>query len=649
MAAKSTRERQQARGPAVWWARNDLRVEDNPVLRMAAAEAALDGRSFSAVFIFDPRFLDRSNYGRVTDPSFEKSISKRRDIDFGNRKCSAQRAHFYLQCVRSLSKQLQDRGVDLKVCHGLPEEIFAALPSESSVFCQQEAVSVECTDVEKNLENVLSGNGSSLVCEWGAMSLYHRDDLPFYLEEEYIPKSYSALGVAVGWKDIWCTPDREKWASRVREPVAAPSVLPARSVEVEFPGLISEEELDDDEKSLARLGYSPEEIADALAREDPQGGEANARRTFEVWLSKQDGDGGNPQHGDAVFWDLPVGHGPGQGHDALQWANLARPDGWLRMSQYLAVGCISAREIYARSLACQNFNGVVHRLMWREWHRLCAIRFGRRFFWLQGPGWVERPWVWRGPEVEAWKEGKTGIPYVDACMRELRQTGWLAYKGRKTTAFFLVFGLGADWRIGAYLFEELLLDYDCAMNYGNWITVAAVEKPNRRGWHTDDKVEDIIEAYRQDIEVKLSAEMANDPSGEYIKRWVPELRSVDAAFVHKPWAMSEEDMEKCGCVVGKTYPAPLMSNLTLSTEVGEGGVGRSMERLMMEDDGEERRVHPEDFKGQVYTKKEFIEYGTSLGKSESWGEELWAGAAVAEGKPAADPALAAAAASAAAA
>jgi len=482
----------------------------------------------------------------------------------------------------------------------------------------------------------LQRKGGHLWCEWGAMSLYHRDDLPFKLTYDDMPKSFTELGAALGWEDIWTTAQREVDAARLRPPVAAPdtfTAIPAQrdaSGLQDLPGLLPEELLNDDKKMLQHLGYTDDEIHQAFNWPAPEGGEGHARALLEAWLPRQmavcPGNGDNPQA--PVFWDLPVGSGPGEGHDPLQWANLAKPDGWTRISHYLAVGCISAREVCARAAETPNYAGVVHRLMWRELHRLNAIRFGRRLFWLQGPGWVERPWSWDSALVEAWKLGRTGVPYIDACMRELRTSGWLAYKGRKTTGYFLVFGLGVDWRVGAYHFEDVLLDYDCAMNYGNWVTVACLEKPRRASWGCEASVPDIVEAYRTDIEYKLSAEMANDPQGEYIRQWVPELRGVNSEFVHQPWAMTPEEMVKVGCVVGKDYPAPLLSPLQLSTKAEDWNVRDA------DDDGHpavsrrvarsgEHRVHPYDSSGRSYSRKEFRDFASSIGETEEYGENLW--------------------------
>merc|ERR1719436_742021 len=273
-------------------------------------------------------------------------------------------------------------------------------------------------------------------------------------------------------------------------------------------------------------------------------------------------DAENPQEGDAVFWDLPCAgqQGPSKEHDPFQWVNLAKADGGLRISHYMAVGCISAREIFHRSKETPNLAMVAHRLLWRDFHRLYAIKYHRRIAWLQGPARVERSWK-NDPEIaEAWKKGLTGVPYIDACQRELQQTGWLAYKGRKTSAHFLVFDLWMDWRIGAFHDEETLFDYDFAMNYGNWAVVAKIGNGGASAWagSVDFDPEHI------DLRWKLRAEQKNDPTGAYIRRWVPELRNVEDKYIHTPWEMSTEEMTASGCVIGNDYPASLVGALELA-------------------------------------------------------------------------------------
>nr|QDO16457.1 cryptochrome DASH [Crypthecodinium cohnii]USW07798.1 cryptochrome DASH [Crypthecodinium cohnii] len=562
-ATKKPRNVQVSKGPCVWWARNDLRVQDNPVIRLVCGAALVDGRPFVGVFCFDPRFLDKSPYGRVTDPNFEKSISTRKPINFSSRKTNALRARFWVQCVLQLREEMRARGSDLLICYGKPEEVLASLPTGTEVKCQNEPVSIEQTDVEQFVAKALIAKGSKLRKDPGAMSLYHPDDLPFDIKDR--PESYSALGWALGWTDIWTTMDQEANATPVRPCVPAPTNIPKPPEGLTLQGQIPEEILLDEAKMLKHLGYSEEEIKKAQAQPIPQGGEAAAREHLEGWLSRQSIQlqSDNPQASEAVFWDLPCAgqEGPSKGHDPFQWVNLSTADGGLRISHYMAVGCISAREIFNRAKETPNFAMVAHRLLWRDFHRLYAIKYHRRIAWLQGPAKVQRSWK-DDPEIaEAWKKGLTGVPYIDACQRELATTGWLAYKGRKTSAHFLVFDLWMDWRIGAFHDEECLFDYDFAMNYGNWAVVSKIGNGGASAWDGSRE----FDPEHIDLRWKLRAEQKNDPSGSYIRKWVPELKNVPDKHIHSPWYMTEDEMKASQCVLGTDYPKSLVGPLELES------------------------------------------------------------------------------------
>lgn len=563
-----------SKGPCVWWVRNDLRLQDNPVVRLVVGAALCDQRPFIGVFCFDPRFLDRSPYGRVTDPDFKKSISTRKPVNFSSRKTGAIRARFWVQSVLALRESMRARGSDLLICHGLPEEVLGSLPPGTEVKCQNEPVSIEQTDVEDFVAAALIKGGSKLRKDPGAMSLYHPDDLPFRANER--PECYASLGWALGWEDIWTSVEQVEGATPVRPCVPAPSAIPPVPEGLRLQGQIPEHLLvGGDAGILAHLGYTPEEVQLAMAADLPKGGEAAARLHLATWIQQQQlakegasasaaiaaAAGEHPARKEAVFWDLPCAgqQGPSKEHDPFQWVNLSQAHGGLRISHYMAIGCISARTIFHQAKKTPNFAMVAHRLLWRDFHRLYAIRYHRKIAWLQGPARVQRGWK-QDPEIEeAWKKGLTGVPYIDACQRELAQTGWLAYKGRKTSAWFFAFDLWMDWRIGAFHDEETLLDYDFAMNYGNWAVVTKIGNGGASAWDGSRE----FDPEHWDIRWKLRAEQANDPHGEYIRRWVPELKNLDDKHVHTPWLMTKEEMKACGCVIGKDYPASLVGPLDL--------------------------------------------------------------------------------------
>jgi deoxyribodipyrimidine photo-lyase len=176
--------------------------------------------------------------------------------------------------------------------------------------------------------------------------------------------------------------------------------------------------------------------------------------------------------------------------------------------------------------------------------------------------------------VEAWKKGLTGVPYFDACQRQLQQTGVHSDQGRKTAAKFLIQDLGLDFRIGAFHDEEVLLDYDFAVNYGNWSSAATVANAGWTPWY--GKQEEDKE--HLDLKRMLRVEQEKDPSGAFIRRWVPELRNVDSKHIHTPWLMTEAEMQACGCKLGRRdadaemleetsridYPLPLLGAFDLS-------------------------------------------------------------------------------------
>jgi deoxyribodipyrimidine photolyase len=85
--------------------------------------------------------------------------------------------------------------------------------------------------------------------------------------------------------------------------------------------------------------------------------------------------------------------------------------------------------------------------------------------------------------LEMWKEGRTGMPLVDANMRELASTGFMSNRGRQNVASYLVLDLGVDWRLGASWFEHHLIDHDVTSNFGNWISAAGASTPSASPWH----------------------------------------------------------------------------------------------------------------------------------------------------------------------
>jgi deoxyribodipyrimidine photo-lyase len=124
----------------------------------------------------------------------------------------------------------------------------------------------------------------------------------------------------------------------------------------------------------------------------------------------------------------------------------------------------------------------------------------------------------------AWTEGQTGFPIVDAGMRQLRAEAWMHNRVRMIVASFLVKDLHLDWTSGARLFMDRLVDGDLASNQHGWQWTA--------GTGTD-----AAPYFR--VFNPVTQGLRFDPAGDYVRRWVPELRGIDGAAVHEPWKLAE--------------------------------------------------------------------------------------------------------------
>ena len=209
-------------------------------------------------------------------------------------------------------------------------------------------------------------------------------------------------------------------------------------------------------------------------------------------------------------------------------------DGGSRLSPYLRFGCLSPLEVEARALELSGASAFVRQLAWRDFFRqLLATEPTLTTIDLRPPP------ADRGPRVagalERWTHGMTGVPLVDAGMRQLRQEGWMHNRTRMITASFLTRRLGVSWQEGAAVFSRLLIDGDPANNAGNWQWVA--------GTGTDPRRMRSFNPVRQAIRC--------DPEGTYVRRWVEELRDVPPPLVFRPWR-DPELMEVLG------YPAPIV-------------------------------------------------------------------------------------------
>jgi deoxyribodipyrimidine photo-lyase len=482
------------RAPVVVWLRNDLRLADHePITR-----AVESGASVVPVYCLDPR-----HFGTL--PS-------------GVPKTGAFRARFLLEALRALRAACRSCGGELIVRTGAPEEVLPALVREvgaTRVLYHAEVASEEIR-VESAVAAALRGTGVRLE-RFHGHTLLHPDDLPFAVSA--LPDQFTAFRQRV---------EREAPGGtlRVRPPLEAPTAFTTPAVAI---GEIPE--------SVAAWGLV-EPPRDPRARIVLRGGASagHERLVHFVW------------HADRLRHYKDTRNG------------MLAPDDSTKLSPWLALGCLSPRQVWAEvqryeqeRVKNDSTYWLVFELLWRDYFRFLAEQRGNALF---SPGGIRHLSIsWRSlddadahADFSRWTSGTTGFPLVDASMRELLATGFMSNRGRQNVASFLTKNLRIDWRAGAEWFESLLIDYDVASNWGNWLYAAGVG--------TDGRGFRVFNIHKQALDY--------DPSGDYVRRWLPELRGVPGPGAHRIDLLSADEQRRYGVTLGATYPHPMLDLYTSS-------------------------------------------------------------------------------------
>jgi deoxyribodipyrimidine photo-lyase len=231
----------------------------------------------------------------------------------------------------------------------------------------------------------------------------------------------------------------------------------------------------------------------------------------------------------SAWLDGPL-KGYGDGRD-----QLAR-DETSRLSAYLRFGCVSPLALARAALPRPGGEELCRQLAWRDFFHQVTAAFPDIATVDYRPGSKgPREWAEDQDALDAWRAGRTGIPVVDAGMRQLVAEGFMHNRARMITASFLTRTLGIDWRHGYRHFRELLADGDVACNAGNWQWVAGTGNNPRPGR--------MLNPLRQAARF--------DPDGEYVRRYVPELASLAAPHIHAPWTLPAAHRRQL------SYPDPL--------------------------------------------------------------------------------------------
>ncbi|MEQ1792708.1 MAG: deoxyribodipyrimidine photo-lyase [Nitrospira sp.] len=414
--------------------------------------------------------------------------------------------NFMLGCLQELSASLAGRGLTLQWRLGEPVEAVVQAAREWKADVVYWNRDYEPVAIERDRRVQLG------LAELGIRTRTFKDHVVFEAEE---------IRGATGDPLQRYSAYRARWWAKWQSSKPSPLVSPKPKASTPVPSLSVTRAL----PSPVELGYDR-----VVPWIDP--GERQAQMRLQEFLGKSV-------------------HTYGEGR------NRPGMDGSSRLSPHFRFGTLSVRTAVHEALAALNKGGRVSRadvliwideLVWREFFQQVLSAFPRV---VKGPfrEVAVPPVRTAGPErdrlFQAWCQGRTGFPIVDAGMRQLNQTGWMHNRVRMIVASFLIKDLRLDWQSGERYFMQHLLDADVAANNGNWQWCAATGTDAMRGYRI----------FNPALQSKKF-----DPDGHYIRAYVSELAHVTGKWIHEPHLMTPDEQVRTGCRIGVEYPSPLVDH-----------------------------------------------------------------------------------------
>lgn len=448
---------------ALLWFKQDLRLDDHPAL-----QAGLEAECLLPVYVFDPRLLQLNT--------------------FGTRRLGVHRARFLLESLAALDGALRQRGSHLLVLPGVAEQLIPRLVRQ---FDLQQVLTLDeiAPQDRRQLAAVTFQLAGLPLRRAQGNSLLGDDDLPCPLEQ--LPQSYSQFRHLVEQRLL------------VFQPRPAPGALPplpkgASALLQPLP-------------TLSQLGLG-EPLSVASGAFPFSGGEAAAQARLRDYLWNSQG--------------VRQAKATRNGLIGSEYSS--------KFSPWLANGSLSPRRVMAELRRHEAQYGrnestdwLWRQLLWREFFRWTLMRHGGALFRAGGLKATAHAPQQLDRQFRDWCLGRTGMPLVDANMRELAATGFMSSRGRQVVASYLIHDLQQDWRHGAAWFEEHLIDHDPASNWGNWAYLAGVA--------SDPRQKGTFNALRQAREF--------DPEAAYVSLWLPELRQVPTHLRHTPFLLTQRQLE----------------------------------------------------------------------------------------------------------
>ncbi|XP_073292053.1 (6-4)DNA photolyase [Primulina huaijiensis] len=482
---------------SLMWFRKGIRLHDNPALEYAAR-----GSDFVyPVFVIDPHYMD-------PDPNAFSPGSKRAGLN---------RIRFLLESLVDLDFNLKKIGSRLLVLKGEPSEVLSRCLNEwrISKLCFEFDTEPYYQALDKKVKNHASAAGVEIYSPV-SHTIFNPVDI-IQKNGGKPPLSYQSF-IKLAGKPSWASShilDEITWLPPVG------SVGNCMIAEV---------------PSMKELGYEDKEEDE---RTPFKGGESEALKRLRESISNKE-------------WVANFEKPKGDPSSFLKPATTV-------LSPYLKFGCLSSRYFYQCIQDVQRDVkkhtsppvSLLGQLLWREF--FYTVAFGTPNFDQMKDNKIckQIPWKYDDELLVAWRDAKTGFPWIDAIMVQLQKWGWMHHLARHCVACFLTRGdLLVHWEMGRDVFERLLIDSDWSINNANWMWLSCSS---------------FFYQYNR-IYSPISFGKKYDPKGNYIRHFLPMLKDMPDEYIYEPWTAPRNVQVKAKCIIGKDYPKPVVDHKSASKE-----------------------------------------------------------------------------------
>jgi cryptochrome len=484
---------------SIHWFRNGLRLHDNPCL----LDACNHSSSILPLYIIDP------------DAPFAQTAG---------RKAGTIRANFVLESLQELDNKLRQNKSQLLVIIGKPQEVLPKLIKQvnaNALYYEREPAA-PIREADALVLDSIDKQQTEIVA-FDTHTLHPMEHYLAHCKDQVAPSTYG------GFTKIFNT-------------LTVPDQVPDVQI-ADFPPLPSLEGLEPLDSrecpSLKDLGYDEKDIANRFKSGiEFKGGEDAGLALLHRMMKR-------------TQWVCTF-EKPNTSPNALTVDTTG-------LSAYVKHGCISPRtfyheltKVYDKFPAAKLSKPPVSlhgQLMWREYNNLMGYTTPNFDAITENPVARQIPWDDDPVLLDAWKNGKTGYPYIDAIMTQLKETGWVHHLARHSAACFLTRGdLWQSWEKGAQVFEEELIDADWSINNFNWQWLSCTAH--------------FYQYFRCYSPVAFGKK--TDKNGDYIRKWLPQFHDFPAKYIYEPWLAPLEIQKQCGVVIGEDYPEPIVDHKIIS-------------------------------------------------------------------------------------